>query len=83
MLLGLVTGNFQPHTKSIEEGPALQLEILCALEKVQKESMDAVNTGSGECDIIFTTLSTFLLRASRKTEAFSAGTIGWQEEDED
>lgn len=38
MLLDLATDNFKPHTRTIEDGPAIQLEIPRALEKLQKEA---------------------------------------------
>ena len=47
MLLDLVTDNFEPHTKTIEDGPGLQLEILQLLEKVQREAVEAADIASG------------------------------------
>ncbi|KAF2645880.1 hypothetical protein P280DRAFT_476340 [Massarina eburnea CBS 473.64] len=37
MLLDLALDNFRPHTRTIEDGPAIQLEILEALARMQRE----------------------------------------------
>ena len=38
MFLDLVSKNFEPHTRIVEDGPRIQLEILQALEKLQTEA---------------------------------------------
>ncbi|KAF9739438.1 hypothetical protein PMIN01_02072 [Paraphaeosphaeria minitans] len=48
MLLDLVTNNFEPHTKIIEDGPGLQLEILQLLEKANQEAVEAADRASGK-----------------------------------
>lgn len=47
ILIDLVTGNFEPHTKTIDDGPSLQLEILQLLEKAQQEAIEAADMASG------------------------------------
>lgn len=37
MLLHLALGDFQPHTRKINDGAVFQLEILRSLEDLQKE----------------------------------------------
>lgn len=50
MLLDLVTDNFEPHTKTIDYGPILQLEILHLLEKAHQEAVEAADRASGASD---------------------------------
>jgi hypothetical protein len=47
MLLDLVTDNFEPHTKTIDDGPGLQLEILHLLERAHHEAVEAADMLSG------------------------------------
>ncbi|KAF1950118.1 hypothetical protein CC80DRAFT_554581 [Byssothecium circinans] len=45
MLLDLAIDEFKPHTRTIEDGPQIQLEILEALAKVQQEAEMAAGIG--------------------------------------
>jgi hypothetical protein len=49
MLLELAIDDFKPHTRTIAEGPAIMLEILQALEVVQKEVEAAASANPSEC----------------------------------
>ncbi|KAJ4301360.1 hypothetical protein N0V90_003452 [Kalmusia sp. IMI 367209] len=44
MLLDLAIDGFQPHTRTIDDGPSIMLEILEALEHLQKEIEDCDGT---------------------------------------
>ena len=48
MLFDLAIGKFKPHTRTIEDGPAIMLEILESLEKVQKEAEAAASSSTSE-----------------------------------
>jgi hypothetical protein len=49
MLLDLATDNSKPHTRTIEDGPTIMLEILQALEEVQKAVEAAASSNPSEC----------------------------------
>jgi hypothetical protein len=48
MLLDLATDNFKPHTRKIEDGPTIMLEIVEALEHIQKDVEATASRDSSE-----------------------------------
>jgi hypothetical protein len=58
MLLDLIIGEFEPHTRDIADAPSLQLQLLLALEREQLKAEAALGTGSSMSFSIRRTLST-------------------------
>jgi hypothetical protein len=66
MLLDLVIGDFEPHTRDIADAPGLQLQLLLALEQEQLKSEAALGVGSSMSFSIRRTLWTNNFAEKRK-----------------